>query len=593
MEETLEEELQSSPLEPLKKNFRRFLFRSYHLLLNGYTSFIIIAIGIGIASGLLNFIFVESYELLYNRVVIPFWGLPLVVLPLVSGSLILVVLSFIFPDILGYGFPRFLERVNLRGGIISPKETLAKAIGSCVTLGFGGSAGQEGPIAQIGGAVGSIFGQVLKVPRNKIRVLVACGVAAGIAATFNAPIAGVLFAEEIALLRDFKIVSFVPIVIASAVGTITSRMLRGGEPIFEVPPYQLLAYKELFFYALFGIISGILAAGFIKLFYGVKDSIGELRLPNYTKPIIGGISVALIGVFFPYVLGNGYEHVEKALLGELPFWIALGLIVLKPLATSLTIGSGWPGGIFAPSIFIGAMIGNTFGHMVESVFTNSVNLSSAYATVGMGTFLAAITQAPLTSIFLIFEVTQNYQVVIPIMISSVLGSIVTQILVGGSLESIELRRMGLNLEEEPEVNLLKSIRVRDVMNPKVESIPENMTLRKLIEYIPKSRYTTFPVVDQKGLLVGIISVQDLREWLFEESLKDLVVVKEVATLSVLTVTPDETMDVVLKKWSKKPVEILPVVESSGSKKIVGILSRKAIITAYNRAISGEPIEVRV
>ncbi len=561
-------------------------YRLRSLYSNEYTFFVLVAVLIGLFAGLANFVFVEAYGFIFDKVVLPFRGSPYVIIPVIGGGLILCLLSFVFrDDVLGYGFPKFLEKVNLRGGVLKLRETVAKTVGSCITLGFGGSAGQEGPIAQLGGAIGGLIGQFFKVSRSKIRVFVACGVAAGIAATFNAPVAGVLFAEEIALLRDFKVGSFLPIVISSAVGTVVSQALRGNEPVFKVPTYQFISTAEFFFYALFGIVLGVFASGFIKLFFLVKDLF--FRITNYSriKPILGGLIVGTMGIFSPYVLGNGYEFVEKALVGSLPLVLTLGLIVLKPIATTITLGTGWPGGVFAPSIFIGAVAGNAFGRAVEYILSSPVNLSSSYATVGMGTFLAAVTQAPLTSIFLIFEMTQSYQVVIPIMISSVIGIAASKLLVGGSLESLELKKAGIDIEEQTERRVLHSIRVNDIMTTIVETIFEGMTLRNLMEYVPGSHFTTFPVVDREGNLTGIISIQDFREFIFEESIKDFVVVKELATLSVLTATPDDTLYTVLKKLERKSVEILPVIESNNSRKIVGVLSRKNVIGAYNKALS--------
>lgn len=562
--------------------------RLYSFYSNEYAFFIFTGIIIGILAGFANFAFVETYRFIYSKVVSPFWGSPFVIMPLLCGGLLLFLLSFIFPaGVLGYGFTSFLEKINLRGGILKPKETIAKTLASCVTLGFGGSAGQEGPIAQLGGAIGSFIGQIFKLSRSKIPVFVACGVAAGIAATFNAPVAGVLFAEEIALLRDFRIGSFLPIVISAAVGTVVSHSLRGNDPIFQVPPYEFVSVKELFFYAVFGIVLGIFSSGFIKLFFTVKDVFSKVKYSPRLHPVLGGIIVGGIGVFFPYVLGNGYDQVDKVLQNELPLLVVLGLILLKPIATSITIGSGWPGGVFAPCIFIGAAMGSAFGQLVGYILSSPVPLSGAYATVGMGTFLAAVTQAPLTSIFLIFEMTHSYQVVIPIMISSVLGSLASRLLAGGSLESLELSKAGINIEEEVGGRIIHLIQAKDIMRRDIETIPEGMTLRELIEYIPQSRYTTFPIVDEEGNLTGIISIQDFRKWIFEESIKELVVVKELATLNVITVTPDDTLYTVLKKWEKKPVEILPVVESHISRKIVGTLSRKDVIAAYNEALSNK------
>lgn len=577
---------------PRVSSAEHFLRRIYAYISNEYTFFILMAAFIGFLAGLMNFVFVFAYESVYEAVVEPLIGAPYVVLPLLGGGLILLVLATVFgPErVLGYGFPKFLETLNIRGGALRAGEVISRAVGSIVTLGFGGSAGQEGPIAQLGGGVGSGFAQLLKMSRNNTRIFIACGVSGAIAATFNAPIAAVLFAEEIALLRDFRVGSFLPIVISSAVGTITSRALRGNDPIFSVPAYTFIEYKEFIFYAIMGIALGVLSYLFIKLYYFVKDTFERISINPRFKPLVGGGILGLMAIAFPYMLGNGYEQLEMALRSELPLWIILGLILLKPLATSITLGSGWPGGVFAPSIFIGAMAGAAFGLVVQSILGSEVPLAGAYATVGMGAFLAAVTQAPLTSIFLIFEMTQSYHVVLPIMVSSVLASAVSRFLTGGSLESIELKRRGIDIEEGFEKNLLRSISVGEIMISNVETVQEDMTLRKVIEYIPHSKHTTFPLVDRDGLLTGIVSMQDFKEWIFEESLKDIVVVKELATLNVITVTPEDTLDVVLDKWGKKPVEMIPVVSAANPREIVGIISRRDVIGAYNKALSDRLLE---
>lgn len=573
--------------------FAQGLGRSlYTFISNEYTFFIFMAGIIGFLAGLANYIFVFCYETIYHLVVQSLWGSNYIIIATIAGALILTTLAFVFSSdfVLHYGFPKFLEKVNIKGGALRPLEVFIRSVGSIVTLGFGGSAGQEGPIAQLGGGVGSAIAQAVRISRNHTRVFIACGVSGAIAATFNAPIAAVLFAEEIALIKDFRIGSFLPIVIASAVGTITSRALRGDDPLFSVPTYTFIEYKELVFYAIMGLLLGILSFLFIRLFYWVKDSFEHIKIDQKLKPLLGGLILGGIAIFFPYTLGNGYDHVESVLKAELSLWIIVGLIFLKPIATAITLGSGWPGGVFAPAIFIGAMLGAGFGLGVEYLLSSAVPLSGAYATVGMGTFLAAVTQAPLTSIFLIFELTQNYQVVLPIMISSVLASAVSRFLVGGSLESIELKRKGIDIEEGFEKNLLRSISVGDIMIGNVETIPEDMTLRRVIEYIPTSHHTTFPLVDNEGNMTGIISIQDFKEWIFEESLKDLVVVKEIATLNVITVLASDTLDIVLSKWGKKPVEIIPVVSDDDPRKIVGIVSRRDVIGAYNKALSDRILE---
>lgn len=567
---------------------RQKIFHNFRSLYsNEYTFLIFFAILIGVLGGLSNFVFVLTYETIYENVIKPFWSTPYIVFVLLSGAVVLYLLSKIFSSVqlLGYGFPRFLEKINLSRGYISLRSTFGKSLGSCASLGFGGSAGQEGPIAQLGGALGSLVGQIIHLSRSKTRVFIACGIASAIASTFNAPITGVLFAQEIALFRDFKIGSFIPIVISSAVGTVISQSLTGIEPIFSVPPYLFINYYELLFYSLLGLIIGVYSSLFVFVYFKIKDLFESLKYGVLIKLLIGGLCIGVVGIFFPYILGNGYELTERALQDKFTLWILVGLIFLKPLATSITLNSGWPGGIFAPSLFVGAALGNAYGMFVEKFINSPFNLSTSYATVAMGALLAALTQAPLTSIFLIFELTHSYQVVIPIMITSVLSWVVSRIIVGGSIESLELRRLGVNVDESSEELILKKIKVRDIMKKKVETIPENMTLRKLIELIPKSIHTTFPLVDSNGLLSGIISVQDIRELLFEESVKDIVVVKEIATLKVISITPDQSLYNVMNIWGNKPGHILPVVESKNSKKIVGYISKKDFIAAYNKAIT--------
>lgn len=563
----------------MKKN--RSLSREHTLLITG-------ALVIGIAAGCVNYLFTAFYEEIFTGAVQPFiergvW----LFAPLFAGASLLIAVSkipFAPKDLLGFGFPRFIERINLGSGVIRGREAIVRALASVITLGFGGSAGQEGPIAQTGGAIGSAVGGRMRLSKSNIRTFIACGTAAAIAATFNAPITGVMFSEEIVLLRNLRSASFIPIVISSATATAVSYFLKGSTPLFDMPVFSAFSLSDLaVFYLPLGIATGLLAAGFTNLFSATQNlfqKIGDAKIRLFS----GAAILGCIALFSPEVLGNGYGHVREILSGDIPLLALAAILLLKPLATCATVGSGWPGGLFAPAIFMGAATGGTFSKAAAFFISTPAGLVPVCATVGMGAFLAAITHAPLTSIFLILELTHTYHLIVPAMVCVVTSWTLARALAGGSIEALELKKEGVEISDI-ENESLHSLRVRDVMRTSIETVDENTSLRKLIEDLPQSKFTTFPIVNAERELSGIVSIQDFRQWLFQEDLKDLLLVKEFATLDVTTVCPDDNLYEVVRILGQKPAEILPVVESKGSKKIVGILSRRDVIEAYNNVVA--------
>lgn len=551
------------------------------------TALILGALVIGAAAGTANYIFSASYDGLYELAVRPFErGGARVFIPLFAGAALLIAISKGVPGVLGLGFPRFIERINLGSGTVRLRDAAARALAAAVSLGFGGSAGQEGPIAQTGGAIGGAVGERAGLSKSDIRTFIACGTAAAIAATFNAPITGVLFSEEIVLLRNLRSATFIPIVISSATATAVSYFIKGGEPLFNVPVFSIeaLSAGDLFlFYLPLGAVIGVAAAGFMKAFSAAEDLFSKLR-DTKVRLLAGAAALGVLAMAAPEVLGNGYEHVRDILSGNIAPAALFAMALLKPLAVCATVASGWPGGLFAPAIFMGAAAGSAFAAAAERLVSVPENVPAACATVGMGAFLAAITHAPLTSIFLIIELTQSYQVIVPAMGCTVVSWSLARALTGGSMDVLALKKEGIEISGIENENL-HSLRVRDVMRTDIETIDENTKLRSLVEDIPRSRFTTFPTVDSEGLLSGIVSIQDFRQWLFQEDIKDLILAKEVATLDVTTVCPDDNLYEVVRVLGQKPAEILPVVEARGSRKLVGILSRRDVIEAYNRAVS--------
>ena len=566
------------------------------------TFMIILAMAIGLLSGLGNFVFRKTIDFFHWAVVeqgLNFFAvsfddgilarIPVIFFPMVGG-LLMIPFGIFFAKDLKFGFSAFLERINLGGAKIPARIIFTRGLSSAITLGTGGSAGQEGPIAQIGGAIGSQFGQSFQMSGARLKVLVACGVSGGVAATFNAPLAGVFFAQEIVLLSSFEISSFTSIVVASGMSTVISRALLGNAPAISVPPYSVTTPWELIFYVLLGIIVGLFAAGFIDIHYRIKDLFARLRLPRLAKPVVGGTLVGAIGIAFPQVFGNGYEFMEVFLRGEEIWYILAALIVFKVLATSITLGSGLPGGLFAPVLYIGAVIGGTFGGLIQMTFPGMSISPGAYALVGMGAFLSAATHAPMTAIFLLFEMTSSYQVIIPIMLSCVIGTAICRHYKKDSLDTVELSRAGIDLESGKERNIMKSLRVGAVMTENPETIPENMTLRQFAQFIVSTRHTNFPLVNYHGEMTGIISVQDFMGVVFEKDLMDLVVVKELATFDVITVYVDEDLDCAMRKIGYRNIEQLPVVDRDSGHRLVGIISRRDMVSAYNRALMVRTLE---
>ncbi len=284
------------------------------------------------------------------------------------------------------------------------------------------------------------------------------------------------------------------------------------------------------------------------------------------------------------MFGNGYEFISAVLHGGHSWYLLLVLVAAKMVATSITLGSGLPGGMFAPCLFLGAVAGGAFGHILELVFPGGGLSGGAYALVGMGAFLAAATHSPMTAIFLLFETTDSYEVIIPIMLTCVIGTTFARKLKKDSLETAELSQIGIDLEAGKERNIMKSLAVGDVMLTRVESIPESMTLGEFARFIQKTHHTNFPLVNEKGELTGIISVQDFLGVVFEKELMDLVVVKELATTEVVTVHAEEDLDTAMRRIGYRNIEQLPVVDRETHRKLYGIISRRDMISAYNRAL---------
>ena len=512
---------------------------------------------------------------------IPFL-LPL--MPMIGGIITGIICHF-FPDaVKENGVHRVMHAVAMKAGKIRKRTLLTCSTTSALTIGSGGSAGREGPTVQIGSAVGSALGNLFHLSHERVQVLVGCGAAAGIAASFNAPLAGVLFALEI-ILTNFTIHTFSPIVVASVIGTATGRAMEGNEITFSVPVHELVSYSEIIFYLFLGLLCGVISKLFTFTYFKASDIFEKkIPLPTPLKPALGGLIVGFISISFPAVLGNGYDFMEKALNGELFWGLAFVLIFLKIISTSATLGSGGLGGVFAPSLFIGAMLGSAYGTLVHGINPSFTASPETYALVGMGAVAGAVMQAPLTNILMLFELTNDYTIILPIMITCIVSAYTFRAFDKNSIYIQKLLKEGINIKYGREVSILNSIKVNDVLSKDVTTIPEGMPFRKILETISYSKNFYFPVVDGQGEMSGILSFHMIREMIFEEELGDLIVANDLKVKPVMTLTPENNLNQAMEMFAKLDVEQLPVVGRDDLKRVIGMVNRGEVVAAYNREV---------
>ncbi|MZG52617.1 MAG: chloride channel protein [Nitrospinae bacterium] len=555
---------------------------------------LILAALIGFVSGLASTAFrwmIEFFGNVFSSEGLSLLGITGTALPFLLplmpmfGGIFTGIICHFFPDaVKENGVHRVMHAVALKAGKIRKRTLITCSTTSALTIGSGGSAGREGPTVQIGSAVGSALGNLFHLSRERVRVLVGCGAAAGIAASFNAPLAGVLFSLEI-ILGDFAIHTFSPIIVASVIGTATGRALEGNEITFQVPIHELVSYSEIIFYLFLGLLCGLVSRLFTSFYFKSHDFFdNKVNLPKPLKPALGGLIVGLISIGFPAILGNGYEFMEKALSGELLWGMAFILIFLKIFSTSVTLGSGGLGGVFAPSLFIGAMLGSAFGAMVHGINPDLTASPETYALVGMGAVAGAVMQAPLTNILMLFELTNDYTIILPIMITCIVSAQTFRGFTKNSIYIQKLLKEGINIQHGREVSILNSIKVSEVMHKEVTNIPEGMPFRKILETISYSKNFYFPVVNDKGEMSGILSFHMVREMIFEEDLGDLVVANDLSVKPVKSLTPDNNLNQAMELFAQLDVEQLPVVHNNDIKRVIGMVNRGEVVAAYNREV---------
>ena len=555
---------------------------------------LIVGIGAGLGAVLFRRLIDWIHNFAYNDIagILAEWHpLHLIVIPALGGAIVGPLVYYFAREAKGHGVPEVMEALELRGGKIRPRVVVVKSLASSVCIASGGSVGREGPIAQIGSALGSLIGQLLKLSEDRVRTLVACGAAGGIAATFNAPIAGAVFALEV-LLRRFGSVYFGAVVISAVTADVIAHYFEGDSRTFLTPEYTMQSPWELLLYTLMGFIAALAAVGFSRLLYFSEDIWGLIRIPEPAKPLLGGILLGLLGIFsyqidgFPRIFGVGYETIENTLFSQLTLQVTFGLLLLKLVATTLTLGSGGSGGIFAPSLFMGAMLGASFGQIAHTIFPEIVAPSGAYALVGMAAFFGGAAHAPITAILILFEMTGDYQIILPLMLSTVLSTIVSRNLSPDSIYTLKLKRRGVELSQDTQaIDLMQGVTAEIAMNRETDAVSSDMSLIELMSTFSSTHYHALPVVQNETELVGLITINELDHVRSKGTLESKTIADILTINNPATILPHQPVWMALRHLEAQGEGCVPVVSESGKNILQGVLRRIDIIRAYNKAVT--------
>lgn len=482
----------------------------------------------------------------------------------------------------GHGVPEVMLAVAERGGRISPAVAVVKSLASALCIGTGGSVGREGPIVQIGSALGSTIGQRLRLPESRLRLMVACGAAGGISATFNAPIAGVFFGLEM-ILRDFATESFGIVVLSSVTADVIGRAAFGNQAFLPLPAFTITSGWDYLLYALLGLVAAVVGVAFIRVLYGMEDMFDRWWPgPMWLRPATGGVLLGGLLLALPQMYGVGYPVLEAGIEGHYHGSFLLVLLAGKLLAVSLTIAIGGSGGVFAPSLFIGAMLGTAYGDLAHTLFPGAAGPAGAYGLIGMGAVFAGAARAPITALLIIFELTGDYKIVLPLMAAIVLAAGLSNLLSEDTIYTLKLRRRGIDLLRSRSGNVMTILTVHDAMRPVPYPLDQHTLLADIIDRLETTGSDALPVVDHTGAYRGTVTAAQL-----EAGARDNAMDATAGELAVRTATirADQTLDEALRALVTNDRSGLPVIEGT---RIAGWLTHRDVLRAYSAYAHAEP-----
>jgi len=582
------------------QQFVRLTWASFlaQLNLNQDLPFLLVAVFVGLVTGFVAIIFHDAIKIISSYL---FYGttalglptfnnyLRIILLPLIpalGGLIVGLYNTFIVKTRPEHGLPSVIKAVAQKNGKIPLKNWIHKTITSVVSIGTGGGGGREAPIAQVGASIGSAIAQLLRFSPSRTRTLLGCGAAAGLSAVFNAPIGGVMFAVEV-ILGDFSVRTFSPIVVAAVVGTVLSRSYLGNYPTFHVTKYSLVSNTELLFYFVLGVLAGLTAVLFIRTFYTIEELLHKMEnrfhIPVWSMPAFGGLLCGLISMWVPELYGFSYDAINRALTGQETWDNMIAVYLLKPVVAALTVGSGGSGGMFAPTMKMGAMLGGMFGKLMNELFPSITAASGAYALVGMGAVTAGIMRAPLTVILILFEVTGQYEIVLPIMFAAVTSALVARLAYPYTMETYVLEKENVRVGFGIALTIAGNISVLDVMQQKFVRFLNVTKVENIIDAFHNTRESNFFITTHDGVFIGMIGLDEmsiiLKEGSFPGMIADDLVKKNITVL-------DDTskLDEALKIFEISDYSVLPVVDHNTGK-LLGILRQYEAFTWYRKQMN--------
>jgi len=558
-----------------------------------YTTFTIFAVVTGALAGLAAVFFhnsIEFFNVLFFKQTAEglfFFGAAAVILLPAIGMFIQAVMILAAKDTAKKkGVSEVIKAVTLRGGYIPLRTTIFHFFAPVISIGSGNTLGPEGPAAQIGGGVASKFTHVLGLSDSRIRIFTAAGAGAAIAAIFNTPLGGVFFALEIVLLNDFQTPTFSALILASVTASAISRIFLGNESIFAFGIPAISDYSNLYLFALLGLIVGFISILFIRYSSSVehlfRTKILKSKVPQWLIMVTVGLMMGVAGYFFKDIFGIGYSAINNILANSVTWKVVLVLLGLKFILVPLIIHSGGFGGLFAPSLFMGACFGYLFTFTLNSIWGLNLDYTT-FVLVSMGAMLGGINTIPISAIMIIFEMTKDYSFILPLMLAVIISTTMVQIILKGSVHSKHLEEEGFKISRGRETNLLKSINVSDTKLIEIELIPDQTKLPELVGGLLESPQSTFYTVNDSGKISGTITETELRPLITEyEQIKNVVVARDIMNPVVIDVSPDDDLDYVLNLFGKWNLDQIPVIAKDVSKKIMGAITRQEVIAVYNR-----------
>lgn len=512
---------------------------------------------------------------------LPAWHL--IVVPTLGGLVIGLFVYRFMPERRVLGVADVIDAAAFHDGRMSVAGGFKAALVNVVSLGCGASLGREGPVVHMGATIGSWLTRVLHLRRSAARTLLGCGVASAVAASFNAPLAGALFAHEVAL-GHYALTAFAPIVLASVSGTILTRLYFGHDVSFLIPAHEIASFLEFPAFALLGVCAGILSILVVRSVGLTQKFIGSTKLPLWARPALAGLAVGIMAVGYPQIVGVGYGAINDALY-EVYSWSLLSqLLVVKAVLVVLCLGLGFGGGVFSPALFLGAMLGGAFGLTATALLPHLSSGHGAYTLVGMGAVAAAMLGAPISTTLIIFELTGDYELTIAVMVASVIASMIADHAQGGSFFGWQLRQRGLSHRWGREVNLLRSLKVVDVMSKQFATVLPDEPLSRLREKLINAPYGELFVLDVEGKLVGTITLADLRHAAFDPDIGDDVTAIQLARVEPPVVCREDSIEHAIRLMEQTGDEHLPVVASDDDRLMIGFVHEKDAMMAYNRGL---------